>query len=403
MPIILFIFYGLIFGSPVTFLPSYLNLTNIVVVLSLFLLIKFNVKFNLKKISFYFIPLFLYLAYDFFLFRFDDTSFYVQAFRLVGINLASYIVAYIAINYYSVDTIKLYKYLSLFIVLSCLISILSIPYNDIQKTINLIIKPNMNEGVLDYINNFRFNGLTGLSGSELSLVYSIFFIYYTLFIGKGVKRSIILNIGAVIVIIGILIVGRTGLISAFICFALMSIYLKKYSAIIYSSIAISIFIFLSFVIYTYSYQIPEEIRSILLWAFEPIYKGLFMSELSGSNDVLVQMWYLPKNDLEVLFGIGSWGELIVPPGSFYKPDPGYMRMMYQHGVIIEFIGLCILVSSIFVLKKGVSRFIYFILLIIALLLNFKEIYLYRDPLFALLSITYYVSVNKKTKNQVYHD
>lgn len=37
-------------------------------------------------------------------------------------------------------------------------------------------------------------------------------------------------------------------------------------------------------------------------------------------------------------------------------------------------------------------------MIIAFLLNFKEIYIYRDPLFALLSITYYLSISKKEYN-----
>lgn len=398
MSIILFIAYGLIFGSPLTFLPTFLNLTNIVVILSLLLLLRYNVKFDIKKISFYLLPLFLYLIYDFSLFRYNDLSFHIQAVRLIGINIASYIIAYILVNHFSINTIKFYKYLSIFIFISCFVSILSIPFNDIQKTINLIIKPNMNEGVLDYINNFRFNGLTGLSASELSLIYSTFFIYYTLIIKDSFKKILYINIAAIIVIVGILIVGRTGLISSFICFLLMSIYLKKYSSLIYSALAIIIFILLSFFIYNYSELIPSEIRRILLWAFEPIYKGLFMNELSGSNDVLVKMWYWPKNEFDILFGIGSWGELIIPPDGLYKPDPGYMRMMYQHGIIIELIGLVIILSSIFYLKNTISRYIYFILIIIAFLLNFKEIYIYRDPLFALLSITYYLSISKKEYN-----
>lgn len=223
----------------------------------------------------------------------------------------------------------------------------------------------------------RTRGFTNLGGAWLSSLFTISFLCGLFKIEQGKYRLFYL-LGMLIMVLGMIFTGRTGLVISIIYMLMyfvrwMYIHVAKRTiGYIFSSIIIG-----GFLIFL---LIPDNVTLIneatLNWAFE-----MFMGDNIGetrSGNHLMTMLYIPQPVSNFIWGSGQYfaGTLLNP-----RTDSGFMKSILSVGLIgsIAFYGLYLLIfyktiTNLNKFDKGLG-FLAFCILTSTLLIEIKEPYL----------------------------
>lgn len=256
----------------------------------------------------------------------------------------------------------------------------------------------LNERFLDNINSAglyvtRF-GLQGWSGFSASVFCSIG-IWLNLIMLNNFKSSIFYFFSLCILLLGNSFYARSGLIISIIMITL--VLLHEYRKII-SIKSISCVCFLGTISFIILFIFSDQFYFLDVWyawlfsPFEAFMEGLSHGtfSLGSSGDVLINnMYYIPKNDMTILFGDG----LYTHSGGYYgNTDAGIMRNILFGGLVgtvfYYSIYFCIVITM-----RGIAlripkiKFFSFLLIIMAIFFEIKgnPVHLYIGIIVAFIS------------------
>ena len=215
--------------------------------------------------------------------------------------------------------IKYFIYFSLLLAFSCILEFFIPP---IKKILAFVFISTDN---IHYDRSFRVKGFVSGGGATLSFILSI-----SLMMSHGLflkKKNILYIIVALILTIGIIFVGRTGIVLASISwfiFFLLFLFLSNAKNIIYL-ILISIII-----IFTMDFlMLSEEENDIIFkYSFEIFTNYFEKGKLeSGSTTAVMNMYFIP--DLKHFI----FGEGLYKAYKTYQPtDIGYIKQLLSTGI-----------------------------------------------------------------------
>lgn len=230
-------------------------------------------------------------------------------------------------------------------------------------------------GMSEYRNAF----LSGSGYFGIAALYSLVvpMVLYYIFLNKKIFNFVKLFF---VLIAGVL-AGRIALVTYFISFVLFSFLKRKISLI---------FIFFAFTFLGYiALENLVYFESANAWISE-LYKSEKLSDSTTIQD-LKQMLYIPT-ELTFLFGDGRYESEF---GGYYgATDIGYMRNILFGG--LGFV-LILLLCFISIFHKVEKNSIIYILIVISLFLHFKGVFIFNNPGFfpIVLSFVFYLYIKNK--------
>jgi len=268
-------------------------------------------------------------------------------------------------------------------VINSSISLLTLINSDFSSVLHSIIDISDNAKI-HLEQGYRATGLFYSGASTLSLFNAvIFFIGILIFFGRNNtklplchNRTILAYITLTIVFVSTCVAGRLGLMLILLT-AISVLFLPSY--ILYKNRLLSYFVLNALFASPFLFLYYEHIESILRWAFELFFNGLNSSDLSSqSSDVLFDtMYFLPENEMDILFGTGTFGR--GDGVEYIDSDVGYILMIFYGGMssiaVLMFVYAKILYDAVFS-EKSLVRLVVIYTLIIIFFANFKDVYLY---------------------------
>jgi len=400
---VLCVFY--IFGPPINGFPTSINLG---MISSLFILFIFILKLN-KNIQvpvmsfkmlvilmmFLLIPLLHSLLFGFLY----DLEYEYMTIRMLYFSFTSFIVSVLFYNS-NIGFRTFIVSIMYFIVFNTIITLVMFFVPSLQYYVDIIV--NSSGNISNYEETLRFRGLTNFEGASLSLMYS----FYFLLLGFGwesfrIKERKNFLFFSIFVIIAIFLTGRTGLISLIVIGCILLIYFKKLYYLL-------IFFFLSSLLLLFSYlayigYFSTKIDQVLGFALDPFITLLFVEGemITSSNQILLNMLYLPSDTFTLLFGEGAFQNHSIPSTIYRLSDSGFVRQIFEYGVIIT----GIFWGGLFLLSLGLKkefRKLYLSVLFILFLFNIKQPFIFGPHFYKIITLIYFISLQRKnTSKKVY--
>lgn len=229
------------------------------------------------------------------------------------------------------------------------------------------------------MNEYRNAFLSGSGYFGVASLYSLVvpIVLYYIFLNKKFFNFVKLFF---VLIAGVL-AGRIALVAYFISFVLFSFFKRKISLIL---------VFFTFTFLGYmALDNLVYFEDANAWISE-LYKSEKLSDSTTIQD-LKQMLYVPT-ELTLLFGDGRYESEF---GGYYgSTDIGYMRNVLFGGLGFVLILLLCFISIFYKVRKNS---IVYILIIISLFLHFKGVFIFNNPGFLpiILSFVFYLYIKNK--------
>lgn|GEM_PF-4122598 len=378
-----------VFGTQVRGLPTFLNLP---LMSSLFLvyvgLVTKRFRIN-KEILAAIFPVCLSIVYGVFLFVGKDSDLFFEkelTRNLIYIFAASCLaLLLIEMEYKVVDVLRV---IAIYLVINSFIIILCFFYPKLQDNISSVFIIGSNK-VESLKRVFTFSGFLPARGASGSILCSLYFLYLPLAWANERSNKIVLLTGGILVFISMMLVGRSGIISLVLWYVFGSYYTKNFK-LIYPLIIIGASIYaLSF--FVYSGYFDSAIGIVLSFFLEPIIVIFFEGGgVVGTNETFFNMVYLPESLSTIFFGDGTMLDYSQPLG-FLKSDSGYIRWIYEQGLI----GVTIYLICFFCLVRFIPRktdaFIYLSIVSVLCFLNIKEPFLFKPGFIQIVYLIYFVA------------
>jgi len=143
--------------------------------------------------------------------------------------------------------------------------------------------------------------------------------------------------------------------------------------------------------FVYSGYFDSAIGIVLSFFLEPIIVIFFEGGgVVGTNETFFNMVYLPESLSTIFFGDGTMLDYSQPLG-FLKSDSGYIRWIYEQGLI----GVTIYLICFFCLVRFIPRktdaFIYLSIVSVLCFLNIKEPFLFKPGFIQIVYLIYFVA------------
>jgi len=234
-------------------------------------------------------------------------------------------------------------------------------------------------------------------GASASFTFSIVFLISLFLIIR--MRSVSVYVAcAVIIFLGSMLMGRTGLYFNVSILAVIVILTAVYNKSITSMFVLLIaFIIVTsvYVLLSQGYVYQGESK-FLLWALQ----GVASEEDNGTAKVLLSMWSLPAELSDVLVGTGNLGRNDFLP--YISSDIGYVRMIHGLGLIFTIViyafplACCIYFYKMY---KSPETILLLVLYTMILGMNLKELHLASRGTSVIFSMLFfYVFLSKKQRS-----
>lgn len=407
-----FIGFLLIFG-PVLNGTSFGSYGDIIFLLSCLIIIYNLTKVELSKIPkihFYFtllvILMIFYPILTTLLFDFEHLSFSLQVFIRPIRILITFLGCYFFIkSIYSNPNITenekgkfIFRIIYYSIVFHALIMCLQFVYPDFR---DVIYQYTVNKQELgDFILNFRMGGLVGTGAATLSVFQAIGFLLYP-FVKSDLSNrvtKIIHYLFQILIIISIVICGRSGLYAIVLFMPILSIIIKKnFIAVILRYILLYSVVFISIYLLIFSLLNIFEDNKII----NPISRTLDIitsSKESGefnneTTNIIKDMIIFPKDFITLIFGKPFY---FVDSSSIYRElqsDIGYIVYLWSFGIIGFMIYHSFYFYNLIMLynKRNENNYFKasFFLTLIFLFFQFKELFIYARVGFSIYIFLYF--------------
>ncbi|QQG27314.1 hypothetical protein JFY74_14555 [Pectobacterium carotovorum] len=230
---------------------------------------------------------------------------------------------------------------------------------------------------------YRSSGLFYAGASILSVFNAMIFLLCIFRFANtsphnNIKNYMLGVICSAILLLGTLISGRLGIM--LIIGVVVAIFFIPNSPVSFKKMIFILFSVLCISMTTVLIIVPwEQITGIAGWALE-IFINMYKSGKieSGSTGVLFDtMYFLPKNPIDILFGMGTFGR--GDNVEYIDSDVGYVLMIFFGGFIAIPILFLPYVTCFIIAKKlkdkKIKHIVFFVLFFI-FVGNFKDVYLY---------------------------
>lgn len=271
-------------------------------------------------------------------------------------------------------------------------------FKDIIES-SIFDSPNANINYEDHA--FRLRGIAAAGGASLSVVTAFGVIcFFHLAINRQIDHKLAI-IFSLLLFFSNIFIGRTGLIGSGALIVCMICYfvVKKGSS---SSLILnlSFLISISLLVYYSAFKFYEDFPVVFDWAFE--WSGLKNEGplRTESTSDLFDMFILPSNPAEVVFGLGFFEGY---SSSVSRSDSGYIKTLLTLGLIFGSIFYLVIfrVLGIIVRTSGVRPILYVISVCFLTVVEIKEPFLYQNYLsrllFMLAGISMYI-ISQKSMN-----
>lgn len=332
-----------------------------------------------------------------------DLSFITRSVRTVINTLAAFLLVRIYYDYSSeCSSSMLLKHLESCILLHAVICILmyTIPSfgSYVYRLTNIIEWGATTSIELGY----RTSGLTyGLSQTSVVQMWGILLIMYNQTIHK---RSLFIYVCKnIVVLISILIVGRSGLLLGIFfipIYYLLSNYKNQKQAlknVIVIMVVVVVIVSLWDLILS---LLPEKFSSYTLFRAEEVF-NFFAGEESSTMDVIAnKMITIPENAIDFIFGTSSLGR---SSEVYIQSDIGYIKVLFAVGIIGSLLTYLPVVLCLYYVTKSKRsvplKSLTFIILCTNLILNFKELAIYTRNQWSIIAILVSVCIFLEKKER----
>lgn len=254
----------------------------------------------------------------------------------------------------------------------------------------------------DAENYYRATGISYGTGDGLSFIQAIGFMtgFYTLFQEKKnfYKNIIFLSI----IFISMVFIGRTGMMLSLLFAGIYSVLLFRHRFVSIMKLFIfSIFLMIGFGLIT-QYLITIDMTRILSWAFEFYFSYIESGNIeTSSTNALMDMYFLPTNEISILFGEGYYANPHDSESNYIHSDSGYIRTIFFGGLLTMGVVLAYYIYLIFIFKKLTNKneFMFILLLFLIYFIGHLKIgMLYYGTnmriIFILLIVSYFAYYKK---------
>ncbi|SDG63868.1 hypothetical protein SAMN05216584_10878 [Selenomonas sp. WCT3] len=271
---------------------------------------------------------------------------------------------------------KIYVFCNVIYVTASVVLLLLPDLKQIWST--MIITPDKMVEKGDMILNSTRYGLAGYSGFSNTLFCSIS-VWMCLYLLEMKQISRWWNVAIVVLLVGNMLYGRSGLIISLGMFLVMNLRILSIKRL--KTLMIGIGGCGLLIAGAVWYATQEPILAVWIdWVSEPVaafIDGAVQGEISfgGSGNQLVEeMWFLPDNDSVILIGDGRF---INADGTYYMyTDAGPMRQMFFYGIIgslLSYISLLLLLYIYYLrVESKIYRWHKFYVAILLILIAFME-------------------------------
>ncbi len=259
-----------------------------------------------------------------------------------------------------------------------ILTIISIDFRDY-----LYIYINISElAQKQFEHNIRSNGLFFSGFAILSFFQAIIFIIALVQFSniKNFKSKYILSIIVLpILFLGIVLTGRTGLIILLFGIVFLLIYNCMFTRIVnvLSTIKIVFFISILFLFLILLLDL-EKFKHNIDWAFELFINFFNNKNISSASTehLFNEMFFLPQNELDILFGIGNFGRNEMLP--YINSDSGYILFIHGYGIIGTIFSFFFFLIIFFIVYKSLCpsklKFFSYFIIISMFIGNIKDFY-----------------------------
>ncbi|GAA5032586.1 hypothetical protein GCM10011506_23530 [Marivirga lumbricoides] len=365
-----------------------------------------NNRFSISKILLilisFSIPIIISFCISLTLNSSDSVDIINFAIKLILFSIFAFFISKLYLKYYSSEILLLHINYS--IVLHAIIIIVFFLSPDLR---NLFYEfSDVNDLMLTQIGEFRIAGFSGGGGALLSVLQSSGIILSGYLLVKKQISFAYFLISNILLIVSILLTGRTGIYVLVIFFPILYIVLHKFRFKINGAILKRVFAFiiiLFFVGILSLFLIPAEYYDFFMETSITRFLNTFQSKRNTFH-IIFEMYFLPDLDrIQYLFGTSYFGR---HPDHLLESDIGYIRVFYGAGIIGM---LSIYLPYIYMLylgfKYGFSKFnipsyqLLFIFTSMILILELKESFIFARHLLPLnLLLLFICSHEKKVIN-----
>lgn len=308
----------------------------------------------------------------------EDVSYLGTSLKGFGIFVSSllYLIAFNTENIFS-------KLINVFFI-NALIALIVGTFQELQPYINLF-KPNGGaelRGWTPYRNAF-FAG-SGYFGIGAPFAVAIVFFMTQLLV--KLRKNILNNLKLLFIIIAGVFAART----VFICIAVAVVYLLFIKRSVYTLIVGSVLSFIIFFVLN-----MEMFRVYQIWLFEIFDKGVVDSDTGAV--LFYEFVKIPDNFGTFFFGDGKYVDSFT--GDYYmSTDIGYLRHWFFGGI---FFMLAVLLIPFLMYVKNKNHIFLFVIIPVCLILHFKGVFIYNNPVFTplliIISHIFYIQRQEREK------
>ena len=382
-----FIFFIFIFGPVLNKIGAWADFIFIFSFLVFIININKLKQFNKPPYRSFYVLIFLYLILSFRVLFYPDLTIeifllnFIKPFRVLFTLFTGYFIA----NYFyskNFTFLHIIKIIYLCIVLNSVI--INIQFFNIEFRDFIYGYTTTGEFRSTFEYDFRMGGLTGGSGGAiLSTVQSLGIIFtpFLLMITYGFFSRLYIFIGTILLLLSIILTGRSGIYSIILFLPLTLYYihgLAKSTLLIFniSVISVVIFLFINQLLVSLDY-------TDFYYSFSRTFDSFIsLSETGNYENNTVEILkdhILFPEPLTLIFG-NNEAMLNYDVGRNLDSDIGYVRSLYSYGLFGFILFLIPLVQLVYYtrikIKNSMPHKLLFILLVIMAFFHFKESYLY---------------------------
>lgn len=186
-------------------------------------------------------------------------------------------------------------------------------------------------GNTTYEISYRTHGFASSGGASLSvgIMLTGIMALFMNFITKKTVGRILYFIYAAVIILSLLVVGRTGLLLGLFSYTIILVFQNTSLSNIFVKL-IAIFLAYIAILYLMSAQQGVDYDIIYEYGMEPVYNLINYGKFeSSSSNAIIRMYYFPDFEHFIL-GAGFWK---IPTYNYILSDVGYFKILMSTGII----------------------------------------------------------------------
>lgn len=264
--------------------------------------------------------------------------------------------------------------------------------------------------VLQNYQGTRMAGLTGGGGAQLSIIQSmgLLLAVFLFFEAKGFRGRAIVIVSAVVIVVSILLTGRSGLVTLLLFCPPMIFYFlnqRNYRKRFYASFAVIAIASVLVVIGAQTMLDSVDDNPYMTWIFNRTFETFINYQESGKvNDetinALLEMIILPESAAHLLIGRITYLDTNTQYG--INTDIGYLQVLWGYGFLgsaLHYLFYLLAIASVIKLRyvSGAFKSVPLAMLLLVLFFHLKETMVFSKYSFqiSMMTVFFVYYINKK--------